>query len=414
MANSKIDKISQVLFILAASVFLLGISYKAGEYNAFKLRRDKVAPNFTNNLKQSASDSQIDFDLFWQTWSELENRFVDKKKLDNGEMYYGAIKGMVSSLEDPYTFFLTPEENQQSKDDLGGKFEGIGAELGMEAEQIIIVAPLKNSPAQAAGLRAGDIILEVDGAKTINWTLQKAVSKIRGKRGTEVVLGIYRPETEEELDIKIIRDTIKVDSVELEYEDEVAILRLNRFGDNTNDQWDKAVSEISGKYQDGEIKAMVLDLRDNPGGYLAGSIYIAGEFLPRGSEVVTQQSTDGNDEVYKVDRDGKLLEIPLATLINKGSASASEIVSGALQHYKRTKIIGEQSFGKGSVQEAIDLEDGAGLHVTVAKWILPNGKWINSTGIKPDITVKNEIPQGSTLTRELDAQLDRAIQEVVK
>jgi len=404
-------KITEILFVLSFIIFLFGSGYKLGEYRANQKKIERSNYNIIN-VDNKAAEKNIDFSLFWETWDKVEQKFIDKKKLDPKKMFYGAIKGMVASLDDPYTFFLTPDENKQSKDDLGGRFEGIGAQLGMKDNRVIVVAPLKNSPAEKAGVKAGDFINKVDGNSTKEWSLTYAVSKIRGPKGTKVKLTLEREG--KELEITITRDQINVPSVELSYEKNIAILKLNQFGENTVDEWNKAIFEIKNKWLKKEVKGMVLDLRDNPGGYLEGSVYLASEFLPMGKVVVRQESTDSMNKDYKVIRQGELLDIPLVVLINKGSASASEILAGALRDYKRAKIIGEKSFGKGSVQEAVDLKEGAGLHVTVAKWILPGGDWINSKGIDPEIKVENQIKEGNTPTRSDDKQLDKALEILLK
>ncbi len=395
-------KIRLINFILTLAILIsvFGLGYRLGENKS-----KSILIKLTNNQNIG------NFDLFWDVWNQLEKKYVEKKKLDVQKMYYGAIKGLVSSLEDPYTFFLTPEENQQAKNDLQGKFEGIGAQLGLKNNQVIVIAPLKNSPAEKAGVKAGDFIIKVDDKPTKSWTLNETVSKIRGPKGTKVKLTLLR--NEKEINIEIIRDQIIVPSVELSFEKNLAILKLNQFGDNTNDEWDKAVKEVKTKWDKKEIKGMILDLRNNPGGYLESSIYLASEFLPKNQLVVKQESYKSKIE-YKVFRNGKLLDIPLVVLINEGSASASEILAGALRDYKRAKLIGQKSFGKGSVQEAVDLKNGAGLHLTIAKWILPNGDWINSKGIEPNIKVENKIEEGNTLTDENDLQLKKAIEELIK
>ncbi len=396
-----VNKLTRALFILSIGVFLFGSGFKIGQYQSIR--------SLTQTISQKDA---LDFSLFWDTWRQLEEKYVDKKKLDPTKMFYGAIKGMVASVDDPYTFFLTPDENKQSKDDLGGKFEGIGAQLGLKGVAIVVIAPLKNSPAERAGVRAGDIIVKVDDKSTQDWTLFQAVSAIRGKSGTTVKLTLFRKD--KDIDVSIKREAIKVESVELTFEKNAAVLKLTRFGDNTNAEWAKAVSEIEKRYRAASIKGMVLDMRDNPGGYLQSAVYISSEFLPEGKLVVKQQYYDGKSEDFTVDRTGQLLSIPVAVLVNKGSASASEIVAGTLQDYKRAKLVGEKSFGKGSIQEALDLSKGAGLHVTVAKWILPKGEWINGKGVKPDIEIENKISEGNTLTRENDAQLDRALEVLGK
>lgn len=410
-------KITSILLLLSIAISIFGSGFKLGQYktklNSIQLLNKSVfnTPNISSSIEKN-----LDFGLFWETWGELEKKFIDKDKIDIQKMYYGAIKGMVSSLEDPYTFFLTPEENKESKDDLAGKFEGIGAQLGLQGSRIIIVAPLKNSPAKRSGIKAGDFINKVDDKSTKGWTLPQAVSKIRGTRGTKVKLTLERDS--KEFDLVIVREQIKVESVELNYEKKknqaIANLKLNQFGDNTNDEWDLAIDEVSAKWQKGEIKGLILDVRDNPGGYLDSSVYLASEFLPRGRLVVKQTSTTQDAKSYEVNRQGRLLDIPLIVIINKGSASASEILAGALRDYKRAKLIGEKSFGKGSVQEATNLKDGAGIHITVAKWILPKGDWINSKGIEPDVKVENKAKDGTSLTRENDQQLEKAVEQLIK
>lgn len=399
----KNSKITNLILILAASLTIFGIGFKAGQY---KSNRSITGSNKTADLKK------FDFALFWETLDQIESKYIDKKKVDSKNLYYGAIKGMVASLDDPYTFFLTPEENRKSKDDLEGKFEGIGAQLGLKERRIIIVAPLKNSPAEKAGVRAGDFVNKVDDSDTKNWTLPEAVSKIRGEKGSKVRLTLERDN--KEIVVSITRDQIIVESVETEFMENVAYVRVNQFGENTNSEWDKSVAQVSEKYKNRQVKGMVLDLRDNPGGYLESSVYLASEFLNDGDLVVKQESTVTNSKDYFAQRTGSLIDIPLVVLINKGSASASEILAGSLRDNKNTLLVGEKSFGKGSVQEAIDLSEDAGLHVTVAKWILPKGDWINGKGIEPKIKIENKVDENNTTTKDTDEQLQRAIEEVLK
>lgn len=372
-----------------------------------------------------------DFSLFWEVWDRLNRYYIDKKALDYQKMVYGAISGLVSSLGDPYTVFLPPDQNKEAKDDLGGKFEGIGAQLGIKDKRIVIVAPLKGTPAEKAGLKPGDWIVKVDGKETANWTLPEAVAKIRGPKGSTVTLNILHKDATKTADIPVARDTINVSSVEWEeknikyqtknnkYEiikddcadcQKVIYLKLSRFGDQTADEWNKAVEEISSKLKDqsAKIKGIVFDLRNNPGGYLSGSVFIASEFLKDGT-VVIQESIASGKQTYSVDRKGKLNDIPMVVLINKGSASASEIVAGALSVRGRAKVVGETSFGKGSIQEAQELPGGAGIHITTAKWLLPNGKWINGSGIEPDVKAEND----DTKPDE-DLQFEKAIETLVK
>lgn len=411
------NKITKILLLVSVAVFLFGSGFKLGEYKMRLANIGELNKNvFDVSSRPTSIGKNLDFTLFWEAWNELEKKFIEKNKINAKKMYYGAIKGMVSSLEDPYTFFLTPEENKESKDDLAGKFEGIGAQLGLQDNRIVIVAPLKNSPAQRAGIKSGDFVNKVDDQSTKGWTLPQAVSKIRGPKGSKVSLTLERDSKEQK--VTIVREQIKVESVELNYEKKknqtVAYLKLNQFGDNTNAEWDKAVDEIASKWQNREIKGLVLDVRDNPGGYLDGSVYLASEFIQSGKLVVKQTSTTQEEKSYTVERLGRLIDIPMVVLINKGSASASEILAGALRDYKRAKLVGEKSFGKGSVQEATNLKDGAGIHITVAKWILPKGDWINAKGIEPDIKVENKTKEGTSPNRESDLQLEKAIEQLIK
>jgi len=402
MKNNK-NKLTDFLLLLSFIILIFGSGYKLGEY---KSRFTSLQPT-TYNLQPD-----VNFDLFWETWNKLNERYVDQKKVDKKKMYMGAIKGMVASIEDPYTFFLTPDENKQTKDDLGGKFEGIGAQLGLKDNRIVIISPLKKSPAETAGVRAGDFINKVNDVSTNSWTLSQAVSKIRGPKNTKVKLTLER--NSKEIEVTIVRQQIIVASVENSYEKNIAILKVNQFGDNTNDEWDKVVQDISEKWSKKQVTGLVLDLRDNPGGYLDSSVYLASDFLPLGKLVVKQEATLYGDKEYRVSRIGSLKDIPMVILINKGSASASEILAGALRDHKRAQLVGEKSFGKGSVQEALDLSQGAGLHVTVAKWVLPNGDWINGKGIEPKIKIVNEIKEGNTISKETDKQLQRAVEILIK
>ncbi len=382
----------------------------------------------------------VDFGLFWEVWRRLEDNFIDKEKLNSQQMVYGAISGMVSSLGDPYTVFLPPAEQKESKEELGGTFEGIGAELGMKDKRIIVLSPLKDMPAEKAGIRTGDWIVKVDGEDTAGWTVPEAVNKIRGQGGTKVILTVLHESEDKTVEIPIIRGTVIVKTVELKktswkvdenrfVQDDscsgcqsLYYLKLSRFGDQTNSEWDEAVSEINKQTKNGDIKGVVLDLRNNPGGYLKGAVFIAGEFLKEGTLVVKQAYTSGEEETYSVTRKGKLLDIPLTVLINRGSASASEIVAGALRDHGRAKLIGEKSFGKGSIQQAQELPGGAGLHITIAKWLLPKGDWINSVGVSPDVEATQSLEQAaadapdSTVADQVtvDEQLEEAANNMLR
>lgn len=420
------SKFRNAIVLLALFILVGGVGYRLGE------RGVRVTRTPTNQViinREPPAGTNIDLSLFWTVWQKLFEYHIDADSLNPQDLIYGAIHGLVQATGDPYSSFLTPKENTEFKQDIGGSFEGIGAQLGLKENRVIVVAPLKGFPAEAAGIRASDWILKVDGEDTAGWTVQQAVTAIRGEKGTEVVLNILHEGETEPTDISIRRDTITVPSVEswikpvsditeisgipgITFSDssaKIAYISLSRFGDNTNADWAKAVTAVkSGLGTNGSIRGLVLDLRNNPGGYLDGSVHIASEFLKDGL-VVSQKQSDGSVIPYQVSRAGQLLDIPLVVLVNKGSASASEILAGALKQRERATIVGEKTFGKGSVQTPYELDSGASLHVTTAKWLLPDGTNIDKNGIEPDIAV--------TLTdfeATRDAQLAKAIEELLQ
>jgi len=414
---SQIRKFFLVLFFV---VLAGGIGYRLGE-RKISLELSSTSPLVKiNRVVPANKQGKVDFDLFWKVWDKLEAKYLDKESLDYQKMVYGAISGLVSSLGDPYTFFLPPSENKESKDDLRGDFEGVGIQIGYNKEKrIVVVAPLAGTPAEKAGVKSGDIILRIVDEKnkvdkeTSEMTLSEAVQLIRGPKGTKVKLSLLREGKEEPFEVELVRDTIVVKSVEVKFEEKngkkVALLTLSRFGERTYDEWQEAVDLIKKEEKNSgkNFKGIVLDLRNNPGGFLQGAVFIASEFLAKGVVVQQDQGQLGK-ETYSVDRKGNLLTEPLVVLVNSGSASASEIVAGALQEAKRAKLVGEKTFGKGTVQEAEDLEGGAGLHVTIARWLLPSGKSIDKEGVKPDVVIKNDEQDESK-----DLQLEKAIEMLI-
>ncbi len=429
MDNTKRQSILSYIMYGALCAFLLIAGYRAGEYRTLDQIRERgigrVIENSSLNSSGSfqpsneqkqildANDKNVDFGIFWEAWDIFEKRFVDRAKLDTKKMFYSSVKGLISSAEDPYTFFLTPTENKQSKDSLGGKFEGIGAQLGTKDGRIAVIAPIRNSPAIRAGVKAGDIIVAVDGISTKEKALAEVVSKIRGQANTDVKLTLER--NGKEFTLTIRRAEIVVESIELAYKDGLAHLKLAQFGTTVKEEWDKVIPEIAQKYKAGTIKGLILDMRGNPGGLLDACVYMVNDFLPMGKLVVKQVGIEDTIE-YTVTRQPRLGGIPVVVLIDKGSASASEIMAGALRDHKRAQLVGEKSFGKGSVQGTFDLSDGSGMHVTVAKWILPDGEWINGKGIEPNIVVQNpDLDLQNTVEAEKnDKQLSKAIELLKK
>ncbi|OGV91835.1 hypothetical protein A3A66_02510 [Microgenomates group bacterium RIFCSPLOWO2_01_FULL_46_13] len=378
------------------------------------------------NYEPPVEYQDLDFALFWEVWQRLEKNYLDTTKIDPEKMVYGAIKGMTAALGDPYTVFLPPEENQQAKEDLNGEFGGVGIELGYIKGQLAVMAPLENTPSKQAGIKAGDLILHIKDEKknlnidTIGLSLQEAVTYIRGPKGQAVILTLYR-QGKGDFEVNLIRDKIMVPSVELDLGSwgdtgwqesaagDIAWLKLYRFGENTQSQWDEAVTTIIRNRS--HLEGIVLDLRNNPGGYFQGAIDVASEFIADG--VIVQQQGKSDQETFSVQRRGKLIDLPLVVIINKGSASASEILAGALRDRLDVKLVGERSFGKGTVQDAVDLRNNSGLHITIARWLLPDGDWIHDEGLAPDIEVS--LPEATEDQPEPeDTQLKRAIEELKK
>lgn len=359
----------------------------------------------------------LDLTMFWRVLDISRKNYVDSSEIEDEELVYGAIKGMVESLDDSATVFLTPEETEEFNSASEGKyFEGIGAELGYEDGQIIVVTPLEGSPAKESGLRPGDYILKVDDYEfTSKDTVYDAVAKIRGEAGSEVILNVLHRGDIKPIDITIERREITVPSITLEYtgsNDEIALLKVSRFTESTYSEWvnnwDSKVSEINSS----GVQKMILDLRGNPGGFFDAAIYTGDDFLEEGLVISKQTDSKGSIRDYKSTKEGNLEDIELVVLVNEGSASASEILAGALQNSNRAQIVGEKTFGKGTAQKIYDLTDGSSLHLTVLKWLLPNGEQIDrESSVSPDVEV--ELTNEDFLKGE-DPQLLKAIEILSK
>lgn len=356
-------------------------------------------------LDKVSREKSLDFGLFWKVWDLLKEKYVDHESLDAHKLLYGAINGMLSASGDPYTTFFDPEETKAFDEEISGSFDGIGAEMGMKDMVLTIIAPLEGMPAEKAGLLPGDKVLKINDEATDSMSLDIAVSKIRGKKGTEVTLTIYREGELETRDITIKRDLINVKSVRTEDKGNgVRLIRISRFGEDTTREFRTALREVLAAKPTG----IVLDLRSNPGGLLDVAVDIAGEFLPDRSVVVIEEDFAKKREELLADGNNSLGTTPIVILINGGSASASEILAGALRdHRKDVRIVGETSFGKGSVQELIPVTRDTKVKITVAHWLTPNGEQINKVGIAPDTEVKLSV---SDLEKKLDPQMDKALE----
>lgn len=348
----------------------------------------------------------VQFDLFWDVWNLVKENYIEQPVLDTA-LFYGALRGIVGALGDPYSAFLDPETTRKFTAELGGTFEGIGAEIGIKREQLVIVAPLPDTPAALAGLQPGDKILKINDNDTVGMPLDVAVANIRGPRGTSVTLKILRNGWKEPRDISIARNTIELQSVTWKLlEGGIGYIKIVYFNETTAARLDEAIRGVLA----GSSKGLILDLRNNPGGFLEMGVRVAGQWLSPSSVVVIQEFQGGRQEDFRARGQPKLQGIPTVVLINQGSASAAEIVAGALQDYVVATLVGEKTFGKGSVQSLDQLRGGSALKLTIAHWLTPKGRVIDKVGITPDFEVKLE---REDYENDRDPQLDKAI-ELVK
>ncbi|MDP3057778.1 MAG: S41 family peptidase [bacterium] len=402
------NKLIQFIAVIILFIFTFGAGIFYGQKQAPLPAAVKQTFNKIIN-KDAGAPSDLDFSLFWDTWQLIKDKYADTAKIDEQKMFYGAISGMVASLDDPYTIFMDPSETRKFDEELNGVFDGIGAEIGIKKNIIVIVAPLPNSPAEKTGLKAGDKIYKINDTVTLDMSLNEAVSLIRGPKGTTVTLTIIRDNETESREFKIVRKTIVIKSAELKFSNtdkgKIAILKISRFGEDTFSDIKTFAKEILKQ----NAKGIVLDLRNNPGGFLDSAVDIAGVFLPAGKVVTIERFNKDNKKDYLTEGKNELGNIPLVILANQGSASASEILAGTLRDNRQIKIIGEKTYGKGSVQEVQPLKDNSTLKITIAEWLTPSGKNINKEGISPDIAMELK-PEDFEAGK--DPQMDAALNEL--
>jgi carboxyl-terminal processing protease len=361
------------------------------------------APTFTPiPIPTPASEDEEAFQVFWEAWGIVQRDFYGDLPAED-EITYAAIRGMLSALNDPYTSFVEPEEVAIRAEDDSGEYEGIGAYVDMDEDgKLVIVEPFEGSPAEEAGLQAGDRVIAVDGVSVIGMTLYEAIGLVRGPAGSEVTLLVEREGVEEPFEVTVTRDRFELEIVDVEMlDDDIGYIRLREFGARATEKMEEGLEELLAQ----NPKGIVFDLRFNPGGWLDQALGVADLFLSDGV-ILTQRWRDGREEVFRA-RDGDIGEdIPLVVLVDRGSASASEIVAGALQDHERAILIGEVTFGKGAVQTVHTLSDGSQLIVTSAMWFTPNNQPIHGYGLTPDI----EVPYPEVLEPDEDPQLERAIE----
>ena len=396
--------------ILAVLIFLaVAGASTGGYYLGYQTGLDETRNITIEGLTGAETPEGIgaDFGIFWEAWDTIKKAYIRGGELDDQKLIYGAIRGLTEALDDPNTVFLSPEDSEKFSEDIQGSFGGIGAEIDVRDGQLVVVAPLKNTPAERAGLKSGDQILEIDGRPTEELTVDEAVKLIRGELGTTVTLTIGREEWNEPNEISIVRENIQIPTVEWEMkEGNIIYLKLYSFTANAPQAFYQAV--LQGLQARG--KGMVLDLRNNPGGYLDVSVNLAGWFLDRGDVVVIERFSSGEEKVFRARGNEALANFPVVVLVNEGSASASEILAGSLRINRDTELVGEKSFGKGTVQELEELSDGSTLKVTIANWLLADGTLIEGNGLEPDYPIPLT---GEDTQSGRDPQLERAI-ELVK
>jgi carboxyl-terminal processing protease len=394
-----------LLFVATLSVALFYVGFTVGELTGKRSVVPEGEAHVDTQADQGDESTTIDFKTYWDVWNRIRDSYVHQP-VSEQDLFYGSLKGMVDSVGDPYTTYFDPKTAESFNQELSGTFFGIGAEIGEKDEGIIVVAPIADGPAERGGVRAGDQIIAIDTLTTDGMNVNDAVLKIRGALGTQVVLTLFTEGDTETHDITLTREEIKTDSVTWEIRDDnIAVVEIHMFNEDTTTLFEKATQEMLEK----NVKGIVLDLRNDPGGLLDQAINVAG-FWVDGQTVVIEKNQDGQ-RPFVSGHGARLVGIPTAVLVNGGSASAAEILSGALQDYKVATIIGEQTFGKGSVQQYYEYEDGSAVKITIAEWLTPLGRSINKVGITPDQIVpftEEDFHAGKT------PQLDAAIAELAK
>lgn len=397
-----VSMLKKIIYAVAVIALLIGI-FSGGAFFGYSQRPavEKITELFN---KETPKPANVDFSPFWTAWNEINSKYVSRDNLDDQKRVWGAIQGMVESLGDPYTTFFPPEETKIFKENISGDFEGVGMEIAVKKGILTVVSPLKGTPADKAGIKAGDKILKIGDKITTDMTADQAVQLIRGPRGTDVKLTIFRDDQDKPIEISITRDVIKIPVLDTETKPGgIFVIKLYNFSGNSASAFRNALREF---ITSGNNK-LILDLRNNPGGYLELAVENTSWFLPAGKVVVREKFANGDEELYRSKGYDIFEKLPMVILVNEGSASASEIMAGALQEHGIAKLVGEKTFGKGSVQELVQITSDTSLKITIAKWLTPNGRSISDEGLMPDVEVK--------LTEEdfeasKDPQMDKAIE----
>lgn len=375
-----------IIFILIIAIFVAG--FYIGKIDLFG-NAEIVPEKYQITGDRLTERKNVDVGLLWEVWSEIEREYIDTEDIDGQELLYGAVDGLVKGLDDRYTSFLTPEETQEYLSGNKREFEGIGTTLAQEGEFVIIESPIDGSPAQKAGLKSKDVILEVDEVDMQGKSVVEVAQNIRGEANSKVMITYYRPSSNETNDVEIIRQKIDLKNIEVvDLEDGIKMLKVYQFTEadveTFNREWDANIDQI---IKDNP-KGLIVDLRNNPGGFVDAVRYSVSEFLPKGAIVFQEQERSGRKSQFKVNREGRLFDIPMVVIVNEGSASSSEIFAGAMQDNDRAQVVGTKTVGKGVEQKLINLSDGSMLQIVFQKWLTPSGR--NITEDEP-ITPNHEV-----------------------
>lgn len=398
-------KIVIVFVLFIGLAFVAGIG--SGEYLNKRNGAERSLNIFNNNVV--ATEEPIDMAPFWEVWKLLDDKYVPTKKQEATttaqDRIWGAIQGMTDSLGDPYTVFMPPEDTKDFTENISGNFEGVGMEIGIKDGVLIVISPLKGSPAEKAGIKAGDKILTIDGETAVDLSTDDAVKLIRGAKGTIVKIAVLRNGGAKPLTFEIVRAVIDIPTIKTEIKDDVFVISLYNFYAQARPQFNLALKE----FVNSKEHKLVLDLRGNPGGYLDAAVDMASWFLPLGKPIVREEFGDDRNEVVYRSKGYDIFtdKLRMVILVDNGSASASEILAGALQEYNIAKLVGTKTYGKGSVQEFVKISADTSLKVTIAKWLTPNGKSISEGGLTPDYEVK--ITEAD-FKAEIDPQMDKALE----
>ena len=398
------DSKQRKIFLIIGSILVLAIVFGSGAIFGYSQRPEVERITSVFN-KERDKPPEIDFEPFWRAWRIVEEKYAGTDDINRQKMVWGAIQGALASLGDPYTTFFPPEEKKLFESEIKGSFGGVGMEIGLRKGILTVISPIKGTPAFKAGIKPGDKILKIDEKETLGISTDEAVRLIRGEPGTSVGLLILSEASDAPREVSVTREIIQIPVIDTEVRDNVFIIQLYNFSERTPQEFQSAIKKFSTSGTD----RIILDLRNNPGGFLEVAVDVSSWFLESGQIVAREKFKNGDETLYRSRGYKTKNNLPLVVLVNSGSASASEIVAGALRDHKAATMVGQKTFGKGSVQELIDLTGDTSLKITIARWLTPNGDSISESGLIPEVEIKNTEDDES---KGIDRELEKAIETV--